>query len=163
MDSWEGVVATVALLVSLYSLWQVRRAPALARQRELWDQLRVLLDHSAIELKAMRDEIRGEGIAEERGLALDSEAEQIRELAKRLVKMRQEAAHVEMHLQTVVVKSMRVQSARSRNDTIKMLGPDSGLSAANVDVVLRDLDDACRDAASEVTNALKELNRLETR
>lgn len=163
MDNWEGVVATAALLVSLYSLWQVRRAPALARQRELWDQLRVLLDHSANELKAIRDDIRGEGTAEERGIALSGESQQIRELAKRLVKMRPEATDVEMHLSTVVLRSMQVQSARDRNNTIKTLGSGSGLPAANVGVAQQDLDGACKDAAAKVAHALRELNRLESR
>lgn len=61
MDSfitWEGIVATAALAVSLYSLRQVRRAPAMARQRELQDQLRAKLEESAAQVKAVQKALR---------------------------------------------------------------------------------------------------------
>lgn len=45
--AWEGLsvfVAAMALLLSLYNTREIRRAPELARQQALWDELRTLVE-----------------------------------------------------------------------------------------------------------------------
>lgn len=42
--SWEAIVAIGALALGIYNTWQARQAPAEARQRQLWDDLRTTVE-----------------------------------------------------------------------------------------------------------------------
>lgn len=171
MDSfvtWEGVVASAALLVSLYSLRQVRRAPAMARQRELRDQLRVMLEASAAQIKEVRSGIRRGAPDRLDAFEFMQPAQEISKLGDRLTGRGGRVSLVVAHLQAVAAHLQSVGAARSRNSTRELLGGSSvaGLSEelpeANVDIALRDLDDACKEAASVIADEIEELNRLES-
>jgi len=168
MDSfitWEGVVATLALLVSLYNLQRARRAPALARQRELRDQLRVLLDASVAEIDALQEGLRKNALKLPSGLHFVIEGQKIAKIRERLDNLDSAVVPVESHLAAVGAYSDVVTAARQRNAARQLLGSDAQreLPEDNLPLALQDLDVRCVEAAQEISYALKKLNQLESR
>jgi hypothetical protein len=166
--TWEGVVATAALLVSLYNLRQARRAPALARQRELRDQLRILLELATTDVQAVRDGIRSGAEEMPSSLYFHQQTQKLEKIRARLMTLGTQVEAVEVRLNKVGAHCSSVTAAQQRNSTRELLSTINltgvpELPAANVDVEQRDLDDACKDALSVIASTLGELNRLESR
>ncbi|MUK01630.1 hypothetical protein GM708_06625 [Vibrio cholerae] len=170
MDSsvfWDAVVAVVAvaaLAVSLYNLRQTRRAPALARQRELQDQVRALLDPVIAKLKAARSEIRRGSTSFPVLLVLDQDAQRISQIRVRLTKLDGRVALVEAQLRFVMAAAWSVESVTAKNESIETLARSGGtteLTPSNSAVAIQDLDLACKDAIDYIEQVLGELNRLE--
>ena len=175
MDSFvtlAGLVAIAALFVSLYSLRQVRRAPAMARQRELRDQLRGILEEYARQIEHIKGGIRRGQTDLPEPMGFTASIPQLSALEARLTRNHDgRIARVVVYINSVGVHLAAVAAARSRNATIESLADTTlngaeavpeNLPAFNVEMALKDLDDACKEAAAVIAAEIKELNRLES-
>ena len=158
--TWEGVAALLALAVSLYNLREARRAPAKARQRELRDDLRVLLEDVATEINSFREDIR-EGNELNGPSRLRGSAKELRKLAPRIRGGESRLKHIATKLDHTADCRLRVvstpQEIQWRKDA-----EDMGVSMSE-EATLDDLDDACQDVAVEVLKELDRLRVLESR
>lgn len=174
MDSfltWEGIVATGALLISLYNLRRARRAPAAARQRELRDQLRTMLDDLDAQVKVIQSTILNGDASLPEALAFSSQAGRLLQLSARMDNSQASRVNlVVAALHSVAGSLSGAATARSLNssrETLQRAGEStqsiSKLQPVNEQMRLKDLDDACKDAAQAIAKEIRELNRLESR
>lgn len=158
--TWEGVAALLALAVSLYNLREARRAPAKARQRELRDDLRILLGDVATEVNLLREDMRGGNELTGASKFRDS-ATELRKLGPRLRGSESRLMLIAAKLEHIADCRLHVvstpQEIQWRKDAEEMgvFMPEEG--------TLDDLDDACEDAAAEVLRELDRLRVLESR
>lgn len=167
--TWEGIVATAALIVSLYNLRQVHRAPALARRRELRDQLRVLLERSVDKLEAVRSSIRA-GQEIPLGAEVMDLAGQLWNLEKRLQDPSLRVKFLAQQLQVVAGAMTSLVLLRQSHDRFNKLSQSDAVRVAemggrpgDLHVHNRDVDDVCKDVMESIGKTIKELNRLESR
>ena len=162
--TWEGVAALLALGVSLYNLWEARRAPAKARQRELRDELRVLLEGVAAEILAFRAEVQ-EGDELDSGSKFRDSAAKLERLGPRITGSQSRLSLIASKLQHIADCRLRVignahdiQWIRDAEE-LGVVSPDGDLETVSRD----DLDAACEGAVGEVQKELERLRVLESR
>lgn len=158
--TWEGVAALLALAVSLYNLREARRAPAKARQRELRDDLRILLDGAALEISSLREDIRD-------GNEIDG-ASRFRDRATELRKLGPRIRGSESRLSLIAAKLQHIADCRlhvvSTPQEIQWRKDAEELGVFMPEErSLDELNDACKDAAVEVLKELGRLRVLESR
>lgn len=162
--SWEGIAALFALGVSIYSLWEARRAPVKARQRELRDELRVLLEGVAAEIESFRADVQ-EGNEIDSGSKFRDSAAKLQKLGPRITGSQNRLSLIASKLQHVADCRLRVvgdaHDIQWRRDAeeLGVVMPEGDLETLSRD----DLDAACEGAAGEVQKELERLRVLESR
>lgn len=162
--TWEGIAALLALGVSFYNLWEARRAPAKARQRELRDELRVLLEGVAAEIVSFRADVQ-EGNEIDSASKFRESAAKLQKLGPRITGSQNRLSLIASKLQLVADCRLQVignaQDNQWRRDAeeLGVVMPEGDLETLTRD----DLDAACEGAAEEVQKELVRLRVLESR